>query len=181
MIAFSKTLPNLRRFVYISTAYTASPKSGVVKEEDLPGTVFSNYYEESKAAAENLVRTSDLPWSVCRPGMIVGDSRTGWAKTFNTVYYLLKLMLLGKIRVLPVKKDRSLKKLVQRVDSGDAIAVVLNWHNCKNPESMPTGLREKYFKLSKVIDGADHISVPMFTPQVNAFGRSETKEQQSGF
>ena len=108
MIAFSKTLPNLRRFVYISTAYTAGPKSGVVKEEDLPGTVFSNYYEESKAAAENLVRTSDLPWSVCRPGMVVGDSRTGWAKTFNTVYYLLKLMLLGKIRVLPVKKDRPL-------------------------------------------------------------------------
>ena len=74
------------------------------------------------------------------------------------------------------KTGNELEKLVQRVDSGDAIAVVLNWHNCKNPESMPIGLREKYFKLSKVIDGADHISVPMFTPQVNAFGRSETKE-----
>ena len=47
------------------------------------------------------------------------------------------------------KTGNELEKLVQRVDSGDAIAVVLNWHNCKNPESMPTGLREKYFKLSK--------------------------------
>ena len=77
-------------------------------EEELPGNRFSSLYEQSKAEAENLLRASGLPWSICRPGMIEGDSKTGWVRNFNTVYYVLKQLLLGKIRLLPIREDTPL-------------------------------------------------------------------------
>ena len=51
---------------------------------------------------------SGLPFSICRPGMIIGHSRTGRFRTFNTVYYILKQVLLGKMRFLPIQKDTPL-------------------------------------------------------------------------
>lgn len=92
----------------ISTAYVAGQKSGLVPEDTLDTEVFSSLYEKSKARAEALVRASGLPWPICRPGMILGDSQTGWIRNFNTIYYVLKLMLLGKLPVLPVEPDMPL-------------------------------------------------------------------------
>ena len=105
MIDFALGLPHLRRFVHISTAFAAGQKSGVVTEEEPAGTAFSHYYERSKARAEEIVKESSLPYSICRPGMIVGDSKTGWTRNFNTIYYVLKLMLLGELRILPLSPD----------------------------------------------------------------------------
>jgi long-chain acyl-CoA synthetase len=45
---------------------------------------------------------AELPVSVFRPGMIVGDSQTGEIRTFNTLYFPLRLYLSGKTRLLPV-------------------------------------------------------------------------------
>ncbi len=108
MISMAENIKNLRRFVYISTAYVAGQRKGHVIEDGTVGTVFSNVYEESKAMAESLVRASRLPFSICRPGMIVGNSKSGRVKSFNTVYYVLKLMLLRKLRVLPIKPEAAL-------------------------------------------------------------------------
>ncbi len=116
-LAFAAEARRLRRFVYLSTAYVAGRRRGIVTEEEPPGNDFSCFYEESKAKAETLVRESGLPFSVCRPGMIVGDSATGWVRTFNTVYYLLKQMLLGRLRVLPVRAETPLNLV-----PGDAVA-----------------------------------------------------------
>ena len=77
MIAFAKGVKGLRRFVFISTAYVAGQKSGLVLEDMLDTEAFSSHYEKSKAGAEALVRASGLPWSICRPGMILGDSQSG--------------------------------------------------------------------------------------------------------
>ena len=108
MLSFAADIKNLRRFVYVSTAYVAGQKSGLVTEDEPPGATFSSQYEKSKAEAETMVRASGLPFSVCRPGMIVGNSKTGWIRNFNTVYYVLKLMLLGKMRVFPMKPETPL-------------------------------------------------------------------------
>ncbi len=108
MLSIAAHMGKLRRFVYISTAYVAGLKSGIVMEEDPVGTAFSTLYEESKAEAESLVKGSALPFSICRPGMIVGDTRSGWIRSFNTIYYILKLMLLGRMRILPVRPETSL-------------------------------------------------------------------------
>lgn len=89
-------------FAYVSTAYVAGRTSGIIKEEaPLPDRFFS-LYEESKAEAEKLVRQSGFNWLILRPGMIVGDSVSGRTRNFNTVYYVMKLLLQGKMRLMPI-------------------------------------------------------------------------------
>lgn len=105
VMEFAKSLKNLERFVHISTAYVAGQQKGRIMEAAPEGLHFSSYYENSKAQAEALVRASSLPWVICRPGMIVGHSKTGYVKNFNTIYYVLRLLLTGKMPVLPIKKD----------------------------------------------------------------------------
>ncbi len=94
----------LQRLAHVSTAYVAGCRRGLVPEEALSDeSGFSSAYEQSKYEGERLVQAAkeELPVSVFRPGMIVGDSRTGAIQTFNTVYYPLRLYLTGKLRVLP--------------------------------------------------------------------------------
>ncbi len=105
---FAREISNLKRFIFISTAYVAGQQKGRIMESPPKGEMFSSLYEKSKAMAEELVRSSSLPWTICRPGMIVGHSRTGRVKNFNTIYYVLKLMLTGKLPMLPVRKDLGL-------------------------------------------------------------------------
>ena len=102
VIRMAELLPYLQRFTYVSTAYVAGTQSGRITEDAPLPTQFYSQYEQSKAEAEKIVRSSTLPYIICRPGMIVGNSKTGRTRNFNTVYYVLKLMLQGKLRVLPV-------------------------------------------------------------------------------
>lgn len=107
VVDMAKTLPHLQRFTYISTAYVAGTQSGRIMEEASAATRFYSLYEQSKAEAEGIVRASSLPIVVCRPGMIVGNSKTGRTSVFNTVYYVLRLMLKGKVHVLPVSRRQT--------------------------------------------------------------------------
>lgn len=98
-------LHGLNRFSYVSTAYVAGGRKGIVSEDDLTDQYgFSNHYELSKFKAESLVKTAgkDIPISIFRPGMVIGDSKSGVIKTFNTIYFPLRLYLRGKLRFLPV-------------------------------------------------------------------------------
>jgi len=100
-----------KRFSHISTAYVAGKSEGIINEdpqgEPTPPGFWSNY-EESKYNAERVVRESELPYSIFRPGMVVGDSKTGEIKTFNTVYALLKLYINGKLRFIPTSPSLTL-------------------------------------------------------------------------
>ncbi len=107
MIGLARDLTQLKRFTYISTAYIAGTHSGFVTESDPLPEQFNSQYEHSKAEAESIVRESGLPITICRPGMIVGNSRTGRTRNFNTIYYVLKLMLQGKLRYLPVSPNQT--------------------------------------------------------------------------
>ena len=87
----------LDRFDYVSTAYVAGTKPGVVDEGTLDrGQSFANTYEQSKYEAEGLVRSyaNRLPIAVYRPSIIVGDSRHGYTPHFKVLY--LPLRILGK-------------------------------------------------------------------------------------
>ena len=97
------------RFSHLSTAYVAGKRSGTIFEEDLTDRYgFWSNYEKSKYDAEKAVRESDLPYSIFRPGMVVGDSKTGEIKTFNTLYVLLKLYLTGKLSIIPTSSSLTL-------------------------------------------------------------------------
>jgi long-chain acyl-CoA synthetase len=94
----------LARLSHISTAYVCGGRRGAVPEDALTDAFgFSSAYELSKFEGERLVQAAkgELPISVYRPGMIVGDSRTGEIKTFNTFYFPLRLYLTGKTNILP--------------------------------------------------------------------------------
>ena len=98
----------LARLSHVSTAYVAGSRRGAVPEDSLSDeSGFSSRYEMSKYEGERLVREarSELPISVFRPGLIVGDSRTGAIKTFNTLYFPLRLYLTGRLRLLPARSD----------------------------------------------------------------------------
>ena len=98
----------LERFVHVSTAYVAGGRSGTIEEGPASERAgFRNAYERTKYEGESLVRDAmpELPIAIARPGMVVGDSRTGAIKTFNTFYVPLRLYLTGRARILPTRPD----------------------------------------------------------------------------
>jgi len=83
----------LERLQYVSTAYVSGTARGKFRETDLDvGQGFKNFYEETKFQAEVEVVRSPLPRTVYRPGVVVGDSRTGETAKFDGPYHVLRLM-----------------------------------------------------------------------------------------
>lgn len=83
----------LERLNYISTAYVAGDRNGVVYEHELAfGQHFKNHYESTKYQAEVWVRDAmgDVPTTIYRPAIVVGDSKTGETQKFDGPYYILR-------------------------------------------------------------------------------------------
>lgn len=83
-----------RRFHHMSSIAAAGLYEGVFREdmfaeaEDLTHPYFASKHEAEKA-----VRTeSKLPWRIYRPGLVVGDSRTGEIEKIDGPYYFFKLI-----------------------------------------------------------------------------------------
>jgi thioester reductase-like protein len=86
---------NLERLMYVSTAYVAGTRTGVVYEHELAlGQGFKNHYESTKFQAELWVQQllDRIPTTVLRPAIVVGDSRTGETAKFDGPYYILRTM-----------------------------------------------------------------------------------------
>ena len=95
VLELARDVSRLERVVHWSTAMVSGNRKGVVYEEDLEaGQKFHNGYERTKYEAEKLVRTAmrHLPITVVRPGIIVGDSRTGEIDKLDGPYYLMVLI-----------------------------------------------------------------------------------------
>jgi len=89
---FVKSIPNLKRYHYVSTCYVAGRRRGLIREDELQHDAgFRNHYEESKYEAELSVAAlkSDLPVTIHRPAVVVGDSRTGETAKYDGIYYLI--------------------------------------------------------------------------------------------
>ena len=99
----------LRRLNHFSTAYVSGDRVGVILEEELAmGQRFHNPYEETKFEAEKLVRRAqaDLPATLFRPSIVVGDSRTGEIDRFEGPYALAILLVASPVAVpLPLPGD----------------------------------------------------------------------------
>ena len=138
----------LVRLGHVSTAYVAGSRKGEVPEADLKGDWgFSSRYEVSKFEGEQLVKEAkeELPISVFRPGLVVGDSRTGAIKTFNTIYYPLKLYLTRRMRWFPARASLKINMIpvdyvaeaVTRLTLDDR-AEGLNFHLTAPWEDLPS-------------------------------------------
>jgi thioester reductase-like protein len=85
----------LERLNYVSTAYVAGLRHGVIYEHELVlGQDFKNHYESTKFQAELWVRERmhRIPTTIYRPAIVVGDSRTGETQKFDGPYYILRLI-----------------------------------------------------------------------------------------
>ncbi|MCW3999266.1 MAG: AMP-binding protein [Candidatus Bathyarchaeota archaeon] len=101
----------LERLGLVSTAFVAGKRRGSIDEEDLTDAFgFSSLYEQTKYESEKLASKAkaELPLTVFRPSLVVGDSETGEVKTFNTIYYLLRLYLTGQLRIAPASAKMKL-------------------------------------------------------------------------
>lgn len=90
--AFAKAVKNLRRYNYISTCYVAGKRKGLIREDELKHDKgFRNYYEESKYLAELEVEAlkNDLPVTIHRPSIVVGDSKTGETPKYDGIYSVI--------------------------------------------------------------------------------------------
>ena len=103
LAARGHSLGVLERYAHISTAYVAGTHAGRFYERDLDlGQSFHNSYEQSKFEAEQLVRSwQDLPFTILRPSIVVGDRNSGWTAAFNVLYWPLRALARGIFPAVP--------------------------------------------------------------------------------
>ncbi|HMO46543.1 MAG TPA: SDR family oxidoreductase [Rubrivivax sp.] len=85
----------LRKVDLVSTVGVWGRTPGVMPERPLPEVrQFHNTYEEAKAEAEGLIwqEGAELPITVHRPSMVVGDSATGRVIHFQVFYHLCEFL-----------------------------------------------------------------------------------------
>ena len=90
-----RSLPNLRRYNYVSTCYVAGMRTGRILETELEHQAgFRNFYEETKYLAELEVEKlkAELPVTIFRPSVVVGDSETGETAKYDGIYYLIQYL-----------------------------------------------------------------------------------------
>jgi nucleoside-diphosphate-sugar epimerase len=85
-----------RRLQHVSTAYVAGNREFAMEDEIHIGQSFRNAYEESKCAAELLIREAQksgrVVASVYRPSIVIGDSKSGRATHFHGVYAFIRAL-----------------------------------------------------------------------------------------
>ena len=92
---FVCSLPNLKRYIFFSTAHVGGQRNGRLLETELirPHT-FKNYYEETKFEAELRIEDlkSEVPVTILRPGIVCGHSKTGEIIKFDGIYFFLNMI-----------------------------------------------------------------------------------------
>ncbi len=97
VLELAQALPELKRFIYISTCYVSGKHKGAFKESDLEvNQSFNNYYEETKYLAEVEVKKAiqtGLPAIIYRPSIVVGSSPTGATQKLDGPYFFLSWLI----------------------------------------------------------------------------------------
>lgn len=95
LIEFARS-SNAPWFHYVSTAYAAGTAVSFCPEAPVTAATFVNVYEETKARAEREVaarcRLQGIPFTIIRPSIVYGDSRSGRANRFNALYVHVKAL-----------------------------------------------------------------------------------------
>ncbi len=100
IIEFSKELKNLKHLLHVSSCFVSGNRIGVIQEDELDcGQSFRNLYEKTKFEAEILMERAkkDLPISILRPSIILGDSKNGAIEYFDGIYYTAILIVTSPV------------------------------------------------------------------------------------
>jgi thioester reductase-like protein len=96
VLDFCESVDDLKRLSYVSTCYVSGNRTGRILESELDaGQTFKNNYESTKCWAEIEVRRrlDRIPTTIFRPGIVIGDSRTGETDKYDGPYYLIRGLL----------------------------------------------------------------------------------------
>lgn len=132
VLEFCQSRPDFGRLQYVSTCYVSGRYQGEFAEDALDeGQTFYNHYESTKFEAEMLVRkamTDGLPATIYRPGIVVGDSRTGETQKYDGPYFVAAfLRRQPRVAVLPSVGDAVKTSLVPRdfvIEAMDQLSVL---------------------------------------------------------
>lgn len=105
VLDFCLACKSFEQLHYVSTAYVAGARRGVVYEHELSlGQQHKNHYESTKFQAEVWVREQmhRVPTTIYRPAIVVGDSVTGETQKFDGPYYLLRAIARSVRRHEPI-------------------------------------------------------------------------------
>ena len=147
LLDVAASLPQLRRFAHVSTAFVAGARAGCILERDNGGDAgWVNAYEQSKYEAEALVRASDLDWAILRPSTIVCDSPAGGITQINAIHRALRLYYHGLAPMIP-GTESSLVDVVDGQYVSRAIAALAlressageTYHLCAGSGALPLG------------------------------------------
>ena len=116
VLDFCARCPSLERHHYVSTCYVSGRYTGIFREDDLEkGQAFNNFYEETKHLAEVEVRRrwDQIPTTIYRPAIVVGDSSTGATQKYDGPYFAIRFLLKqkGPIAIIPVVGDPTAVRL----------------------------------------------------------------------
>jgi nucleoside-diphosphate-sugar epimerase len=133
VLEFCRQRPAFDRLQYVSTCYVSGRYEGEFTEDALDeGQGFHNHYEATKFEAELLVRKAmadGLPATIYRPGIVVGDSRTGETQKYDGPYFVARFLRRQPLplAVLPAVDPELTTPLVPRdfvVDAMDQLSVL---------------------------------------------------------
>ncbi|MEO1554048.1 MAG: SDR family oxidoreductase [Pseudomonadota bacterium] len=82
------------RLHFVSTAYCSEAYG--------PAAPVASDYVASKRAAEDLVRDSQLDWTIIRPSIVAGHSETGAIASFQGFHLFIATVLKGRLPIIPV-------------------------------------------------------------------------------
>ncbi len=109
VVELAQDCRKLRRLTHFSTVFVSGDRVGVIAEDELSaGQSFRNLYEATRFEAELVIRRAmgQLPCTVLRPGIVVGDSRTGEIDRFEGPYAIAILLVTSPLAVpLPLPGD----------------------------------------------------------------------------
>lgn len=165
---FAKSVHNLRRYHHVSTCYVAGKRRGLIKETELHHDHgFRNHYEETKylAELETEALKTELPVTIYRPAVVVGDSRTGETAKYDGIYYLihylrkwpggLTLLNIGNSKVclnlVPV--DFVIESMVALAKDDRAIGATVQLADPK-----PLTTEQLFDQISQVMKGRDSLA-----------------------
>lgn len=95
IVAFAKAASAKLHFV--STAYCSQTYGAAAP--------VASDYVASKRAAEQVVRESDLDWTILRPSIIAGHSETGKIASFQGFHLFIATILKGRLPFMPVSRQ----------------------------------------------------------------------------
>ena len=97
---------NFQCLGYVSTAYVAGKRKGLVLENDFTDQYgFKNAYEATKYSAEKYIRdtATSLPVIIFRPSIIIGDSHGMNVDKSNVLYPLIRVAQRHTLNFVPAK------------------------------------------------------------------------------